>query len=131
MEARNRRENAGQRPFSAGGRLTAADRDSPTFAVASGTTVVRNRFPAPWTIGTLTKMTRLDRITTDPAICHGKPTVRGLRYPVEMLLELLASGMSIEDVLEDYADLERDDLLAALEFGALTSGNRVTPLGAA
>ncbi len=76
-------------------------------------------------------MTRLNRITTDPAICHGKPTVRGLRYPVEMLLELLASGMTIDAILDDYADLERDDLLAALEFGALASGNRVTPLGAA
>lgn len=76
-------------------------------------------------------MTRLDRITTDPAICHGKPTIRGLRYPVDSLLELLASDMTIEDVLDDYSDLERDDLLAALEFGALTSGSRVAPLGAA
>ena len=76
-------------------------------------------------------MTRLERITTDPAICHGKPTIRGLRYPVEMLLELLASGMTIDEVLEDYRDLERDDLLADLEFGALALGNRVSPLGAA
>ncbi len=76
-------------------------------------------------------MTRLDRITVNPAICHGKPTVRGLRYPVETLLEFLASGMTIDEILDDYTDLERDDLLAALEFGALTSGNRVTPLGAA
>lgn len=59
-------------------------------------------------------MTRLDRITTDPAICHGRPTIRGLRYPVETLLELLASGMTFEEILEDYPDLERDDLLAAL-----------------
>ncbi len=56
---------------------------------------------------------------------------RGLRYPVEMLLELLASGMSIEKILDVHRDLERDDLLAALEFGALISGNRVTPLAAA
>lgn len=76
-------------------------------------------------------MSRLERITTDPTICHGKPTVRGLRYPVETLLELLASGMTIQEILADYPDLERDDLLAALEFGALASGNRVTPLGAA
>lgn len=76
-------------------------------------------------------MSRLERITTDPSICHGKPTVRGLRYPVETLLELLASGMTIPEILADYPDLERDDLLAALEFGALASGNRVTPLGAA
>ena len=82
--------------------------------------------------GTIVCMSRLDRITTDPAICHGQPTVRGLRYPVENLLELLASGMSIEEIIEDHPDLERDDLLAALEFGALASGQRrVVPLGAA
>ena len=77
-------------------------------------------------------VSRLNRVTSDPEICHGKPTVRGLRYPVETLLELLASGMSMDEVLGDYPDLERDDLLAALEFGALASGlRRVVPLGAA
>ena len=77
-------------------------------------------------------MSRLDRITSDPAICHGQPTVRGLRYPVENLLELLAAGMTIEEIVEDYPDLERDDLLAALEFGALATGmRRMVPLGAA
>jgi uncharacterized protein (DUF433 family) len=76
-------------------------------------------------------MSRLERITTDSAICHVQPTVRGLRYPVENLLELLASGMSIEEMIADHPDLERDDLLAALEFGALASGQRrVVPLGA-
>jgi uncharacterized protein (DUF433 family) len=62
--------------------------------------------------------TLLSRITIDPAICHGKPCVRGLRYPVETLLELLSSGMTIDEVLADYEDLERDDLLAALAFAA-------------
>ena len=77
-------------------------------------------------------MTRIDRITSDPGICHGQPTVRGLRYPVENLLELLAGGMTIDEIVEDHPDLERDDLLAALEFGALASGQRrVVPLGAA
>ena len=77
-------------------------------------------------------MSRLSRITSDPSVCHGQPTIRGLRYPVGNLLELLSSGMTIDDVLQDYPDLERDDLLAALEFGALTaSGGRVVPLGAA
>lgn len=66
-------------------------------------------------------MSRLDRITSNPEICHGQPTVRGLRYPVENLLDLLASGMTIEEIIEDHADLERDDLLAVLEFGVLAS----------
>ena len=61
--------------------------------------------------------TRLARITIDPAVCHGKPCVRGLRYPVETLLELLSSGMTAEEILADYMDLERDDLMAALAFG--------------
>lgn len=76
-------------------------------------------------------MTRLDRITTDPEICHGQPTVRGLRYPVRTLLELLSAGMTIEEILTDYPDLEREDLLAALEFGALLAGGHHAPLGAA
>ncbi|MCL4448265.1 MAG: DUF433 domain-containing protein [Actinobacteria bacterium] len=77
-------------------------------------------------------MTRLERITRDPEICHGKPVVRGLRYPVETLLELLASGMSNEEILADYPDLERDDLLAAIEWGALTSSmHRAVPLDVA
>lgn len=60
----------------------------------------------------------LSRITIDPAVCHGKPCVRGLRYPVETLLELLSSGMTVDEVLADYEDLEREDLLAALAYGA-------------
>ncbi|OKH36580.1 hypothetical protein NIES2119_16245 [[Phormidium ambiguum] IAM M-71] len=58
----------------------------------------------------------LKRITLDANICHGKPCIRGLRYPVEFILELLSSGMSIEEILDDYDDLERDDILAALLF---------------
>ena len=63
----------------------------------------------------------LSRITIDPAVCHGKPCVRGLRYPVETLLELLSSGMTIDDILADYEDLEREDLLAVLAFAARLS----------
>jgi len=66
----------------------------------------------------------LSRITVDPAICHGKPCVRGLRYPVELLLDLLSSGMTHEEILADYEDLEREDLLAALAYGAQLVGNR-------
>lgn len=72
----------------------------------------------------------LARITIDPALCHGKPCVRGLRYPVEMLLELFSSGMTADDILADYEDLEREDLLAALAYAAqLTRTKRIRPVG--
>ena len=60
----------------------------------------------------------LSRITIDPHVCHGKPVIRGLRYPVESMLEYLAAGDSIEDLVTEFPDLERDDLLACLEFAA-------------
>lgn len=56
------------------------------------------------------------RITLAPNICHGKPCIRGLRYPVEFVLELLSSGMSTNEILSDYDDLEREDILAVLLF---------------
>ncbi len=77
-------------------------------------------------------MTRVDQIASDQQICHGQPTVRGTRHTVESLLELLASGMSNDEILADYADLARDDILAALEFAALSAaGGRVIPLASA
>ena len=60
----------------------------------------------------------LERITINPEICHGKPTIRGMRYPVENMLELLASGMTIEEILRDYSDLVKEDLFACLEYAA-------------
>jgi len=63
----------------------------------------------------------LSRITRDPNICHGKPVIRGLRYPVSTLLELLASGMTPDEILQDYPDLEMDDLRAALLYAARLS----------
>ena len=60
----------------------------------------------------------INRITIDSNICHGKPTIRGLRYPVDNMLELLASGMTIEELLEDYPDLEKEDFLACLQYAA-------------
>jgi len=64
-----------------------------------------------------------DRITIDPNTCHGKPTIRRLRYPVETILELLSSGMTVDQILDDYEDLEREDILAALAFAT-----RLSPL---
>ena len=58
----------------------------------------------------------MNRITLDPNICHGKPTIRGLRYPVESILEYLAGGDTIETILEEFPDLEREDILACLAY---------------
>ena len=63
----------------------------------------------------------LERITIDPAICHGKPCIRGLRYPVDMILELLSSGMTMDELLADYEDLEHEDILAVLAYAARLS----------
>ena len=60
----------------------------------------------------------LSRITIDPEICHGKPAIRHLRYPVESILEYLVAGDTFEDLLAEFPDLERDDLRACLEFAA-------------
>ena len=58
----------------------------------------------------------LSRITIDPAICHGKPVIRGKRYPVESMLEYLAGGDTVDSLLTHFPDLERDDLRACIEF---------------
>ena len=73
-------------------------------------------------------MNLLDRITIDPEICHGKPTIRGLRYPVENMLELLSAGMTTEEILADYEDLEPEDIQAVLSYAArLSRVKRIEP----
>jgi uncharacterized protein (DUF433 family) len=72
----------------------------------------------------------LARITIDSEICHGKPTIRGLRYPVSMILELLSGGMSESQILADYDDLQ-EDIKACLAFGArFANVERIFPLAA-
>jgi uncharacterized protein (DUF433 family) len=63
----------------------------------------------------------LHRITHNPDICHGKPCIRGLRYPIDFILELLSSGMTHGEILEDYEDLEPEDIFAVLLFAARLS----------
>jgi len=63
----------------------------------------------------------LRRITIDPQIAHGKPCIRGLRYPVDLVLELLSGGMTEAEILADYPDLELDDLRACLAYAAKLS----------
>jgi uncharacterized protein (DUF433 family) len=73
-------------------------------------------------------MDLIQRITVDPDVCHGKPCIRGLRYPVELILELLSSGMTPEEILADYEDLEHEDILAALFFATrLSQVKRIEP----
>lgn len=60
----------------------------------------------------------LNRITMDPDVCFGKPKIRNLRYPVEMILDLLSSGMKTEDILADYPDLCVEDIQACLLFAS-------------
>jgi len=73
----------------------------------------------------------LERITIDPNVCHGRPTVRGLRYTVEMLLELLSSGMTSDEILSDYEEFEREDIMALLAYAAkLARVKRIEPAAA-
>ena len=60
----------------------------------------------------------LNRITINPGICHGKPIIRNKRYPVETILEYLAGGDSISDLLDEFEDLEKDDILACLAYAS-------------
>jgi uncharacterized protein (DUF433 family) len=60
----------------------------------------------------------LQRITMNPNVCFGKPTIRNLRYPTEMLLDLLSAGMTTDEILADYADLEKEDIQACLLFAS-------------
>ena len=65
-----------------------------------------------------------DRITIDPAICNGRPIVRGTRITAQTVLEFLGAGDSVEDVLEEYPTLTRDDVLACLRYSCRLMGNR-------
>ncbi len=60
----------------------------------------------------------LNRITINPEICHGKPTIRNMRYPVELILDLLSSGMTNEEIIEDYPAIQDDDIRACLAFAS-------------
>lgn len=62
----------------------------------------------------------LDRITLNPNVGHGKPTVRDKRYLVESILEYLGGGDSIEEILENFPDLERDDILACIQYALVS-----------
>jgi len=73
----------------------------------------------------------LDRITINPEMAHGKPTIRNMRYTVEGLLEYLAGGDTVEDLLIEFPDLEREDFQACLQYALLNIRHKHAELNAA
>ena len=69
-------------------------------------------------------MNHLSRITISPDICFGKPCIRGMRWPVGVILDLLGSGMSFSEIIEDHPELEKEDILAALQYAKLLSSGK-------
>ena len=65
-----------------------------------------------------------NRITIDPLICHGKPCVRGMRWPVEVILDMIESEMSFEEILSDHPELEREDIIGSLSYARLLVSGR-------
>ncbi|PWK28146.1 uncharacterized protein (DUF433 family) [Arcicella aurantiaca] len=65
-----------------------------------------------------------NRITIDPLICHGKPCVRGMRWPVEVILDMIESEMTFEEILSDHPELEREDIIASLSYARLLVSGR-------
>jgi uncharacterized protein (DUF433 family) len=73
---------------------------------------------------------RFTRITIDPAVCTGKPCIRGLRFPVARLLKLLASGETHEQILQSYPYLEAGDIEEALRYAAVLAEGQAVELAA-
>ncbi|AXE18783.1 DUF433 domain-containing protein [Runella rosea] len=69
-------------------------------------------------------MQYLERITIDPELCHGKPCVRGMRWPVEVIIDMLGAGMSFDEIVEDHPELEQEDILACLNYAKLLVSGR-------
>jgi len=69
-------------------------------------------------------METLDRITIDPAVCLGQPTIRGMRITVSLVVKLVASGMTRPEILEAYPELEEEDVVQALNYAAWATSDR-------
>jgi uncharacterized protein (DUF433 family) len=70
----------------------------------------------------------LDRISIDPAVCGGRPCIKGTRIWVSLILDMLAGGMPEAELLEDYPYLTHDDVLAAIAYGAEAARERIIPV---
>jgi len=73
-------------------------------------------------------MKELDRITLDPEICLGQPTIRGMRITVSVILKQIASGMTKEEILKAYPELEEEDIVQALKYAAWLSSEKARPI---
>ena len=71
-----------------------------------------------------------ERISIDPNVCHGQACVRGTRIPVHQIVRMLANRDTIEDLLKEYPSLEREDILACLDYVASLAEELVTPIDA-
>ncbi|MBM3225886.1 MAG: DUF433 domain-containing protein [Candidatus Tectomicrobia bacterium] len=69
-----------------------------------------------------------ERITIDPTVCHGQACIQGTRIPVYQILGMLANGDTIDDLLEEYPSLTREDILACFDYAASLAEEQVTPL---
>ena len=78
----------------------------------------------------MTRDELLSRITINPNVCFGKPCIRGHRIWVSLILDFLASGMTAEEILQEYPDLSRDDILACIAYGAEMARERYVDLPA-
>ncbi len=70
----------------------------------------------------------LERITIHPDVCHGKPCVRNMRWTVEIILDMLCAEMTVQEILEDHPELEREDIIACLQYAKLLAMGTVLPL---
>lgn len=68
---------------------------------------------------------KLDRITVDPEVCMGQPTIRGMRITVSIVLKQIADGMTIRDILTAYPELEEEDIVQALRYAAWLASEKV------
>jgi uncharacterized protein (DUF433 family) len=69
-----------------------------------------------------------ERISIDPKVCHGEACIKGTRIPVHLIVRMLANGDTMEELLEDYPSLEREDILACLDYAAALAEEQVTPI---
>ena len=70
----------------------------------------------------------LSRISVNPAICFGKPCIRGTRIWVSLVLDRLATGMSEQELIKDYPNLKHEDIMAAIAYGAAVARERIIPV---